>query len=202
MARLLVDSGLAVIVALVSPAAADRELARRASSAPSASSRSGARRRSRSARRATRRACSHDAAARQGAQDKSRAAFETAVGEFVAAVRLQPEFGEAYAALGAALRQLGRYEEAAEVHYAALTKLPKDIENMRGWARSMLALNRLGDTTATYDRLRESFPKGAAVLLEEMKAWLAAHRATPGDLRPEDVERLAQWIAEREGKAE
>jgi tetratricopeptide (TPR) repeat protein len=138
---------------------------------------------------------------RSETEAKSRAAFEAAVAAFVESVRLQPQHVEAYLGLGDALTRLGRHDQAVQVHITALSRFPKDLDNLRGLARSMLVVDRLGETTQIHERLHGTFPEGAAVVMEELKAWLERRRAAPADIRPEDIERLATWIAEREEKA-
>ena len=56
----------------------------------------------------------------------------------------------------------------------------------------------LGNATNKYVELAESDSPYPPVLTDDMKKWLAAKQADPGDLDPEDVERLADWIEEQQ----
>jgi uncharacterized protein YpuA (DUF1002 family) len=57
----------------------------------------------------------------------------------------------------------------------------------------------LGDATNAYATFAEQGSPRAAVLMEEIKKWLAAKQTDPGDLDPADVQRLADWVAEHGG---
>ncbi len=140
-----------------------------------------------------------DAGQAAPADERARAAWEAAAGEFGEAIGYQPDLMPAYAALGEAYRRLGRPGEALQVHARALARHPDDDDNFRGWALSALALDMLGDATQAYSRYLTADPERAALLMDLLEGWLAARRADPGDLDPAHVERLAAWIAEQQG---
>ena len=73
------------------------------------------------------------------------------------------------------------------------------MENFEGWSESVMALNMLGDATQAYSQFVEQGSPFAPVLMEDIKEWLVAHQADPGDVDPEHVEKLAEWVAEQEG---
>jgi tetratricopeptide (TPR) repeat protein len=123
---------------------------------------------------------------------------EGAIGQFQEAIGYNSGMLEAYAGLGAALSEIGRPDQALQVHARALGLEPEDEENFHGWAQALLDLNMLGDATQAYTSMREARPKKAATLLALMKSWLAEKRTDPGELEPSDLERLATWISDQE----
>ncbi|MEZ5332458.1 MAG: hypothetical protein R2991_10500 [Thermoanaerobaculia bacterium] len=134
-------------------------------------------------------------------EEKRQKALEGAAESFQEAIGYNAELLDAYTGLGTAFRKLGRYEEALQVHAKALQADAGRDGDVRGWAGSMLGLNMLGDATVAYERLSASRPGQAAILLDAMKEWLAEKQQDPGDLKPEDVQRMADWIAQHEGAA-
>ena len=135
---------------------------------------------------------------RQALLEKRTKALQQAVEKFQEAIGYQPGLLDAYTGLGAALRELGLHEDALQVYARALEADDGREEDFRGWAASLLALDMLGDATSAYARLAANRPDQAAILMETMKAWLAEKQTDPGDLRPEDIQRLADWIAQQE----
>ncbi len=131
-------------------------------------------------------------------KQKIEAAYKGAEEAFVQAIQTNPKLLAAYSELGAVLRHRGRAEEAVRVHAAALRREPGDAANLKGWAASLLALDYLGDVTNRYTELAASEPEGAAILMDELKAWLAAKQADPGDVEPAAVQKLADWVATHE----
>lgn len=138
---------------------------------------------------------------RQKLLDKRAKALDRAVEQFQEAIGYDDHLLDAYTGLGSALRLLGKYEDALQVHARALQADAERDADFRGWAESLLALDMLGDATLTYTKLQATRPDRAAILMDEMKAWLAEKRQDPGDLEPEDIQRLADWIAQQEGSA-
>lgn len=132
---------------------------------------------------------------------QSAAANESAAQNFMEAISYQPEMAEAYSALGQAYRLLGKNQEALAVQEEALRRWPDDMDSFRSWAESLLALNRLQDATNDYAGYVDSSPERAHILMDEIKKWLAARQDDPGDIDPAALQRLSQWVAEREGKS-
>lgn len=145
-------------------------------------------------------ASADDEGKRKKLAKQTRAARESAVEQFRQAISYDADLAKAYSGLAEAHRQLGEPEKALEVDAAAVRKWPEDLEVFQGWAESLLALDLLANATQAYTTYRESAPERAEILMAEMKKWLAAKRADPGDLQPADVERLADWIAMQEGE--
>lgn len=130
--------------------------------------------------------------------EKRSAAYESAVENLMEALRLQPQMIEGYESLGLAFRRLGRYQEALQIHAIALQRQPESLVNFQGWAESLLSLDMLGNATASYTSYVDSNAERADILMAEMKKWLAARQADPGELDPAHVERMAEWIDQQE----
>ena len=132
-------------------------------------------------------------------QTNSFKAYQTAAGRLMYALRLEPDLIEAYEALGFALRELGEYNAALGVHREALERDPESVENFRGWSETLLELSMVSEAIEMHEHLVDIQSPWAAVLVEEMEKWLAVRQVDPGGLKVEEVERLAEWVAEREG---
>lgn len=129
-------------------------------------------------------------------------AYADAVGSFQEAIQLNPKMVGAYAGLAKGLRLSGSSGEALKVSSRGLQLAPTDDALFGEWAESILGLDMLGDATQAYGRLLETNPPWAEVLMSVMQRWLADHQADPQGLEPEDVQRLADWMAEQgEGAA-
>jgi tetratricopeptide (TPR) repeat protein len=131
--------------------------------------------------------------------EKSQEANQSAIRLLTEALQQNPTLIDGYVGLGLAYRRAGKFQEAMQVHAIGLGKDPESMENFRGWSESMLALDMLGDATNAYATFAEQGSPRAAVLMEEIKKWLAAKQTDPGDLDPADVQRLADWVAEHGG---
>ncbi len=129
------------------------------------------------------------------------AALERAAAEFVEAIGYDRSLAEAYVALGEAYRELGKNEQALEVHAAGLAVDPESEANFEGWANSLLALDRLGDAVAAHDSYSRERPQRARYLLDGMKRWLEAKQRDPGNVPPEAVQRLVDWLAQHDAGA-
>lgn len=138
-----------------------------------------------------------DGAERSELESKAREEREAAVEALGEAVRTAPGLLDAYVSLGAALRALGRGEEALQVHALALQRNGRDDDNFRGYIASLLALERLGNAAAIYEQIRAEQPKRARIVYEELSTFYDERKKEPGNLAPADLERLAGWLAER-----
>jgi tetratricopeptide (TPR) repeat protein len=105
---------------------------------------------------------------------------------------------EAYVSLGTALRRLGRYQEALDLHAIALRRDPESLENFEGWADALMHLNMLGNAVASYTKYSEEGSPRAQVLMDAIKVWLVEMSEDPGELDPAHVEKMAAWVAEQE----
>jgi tetratricopeptide (TPR) repeat protein len=135
---------------------------------------------------------------RQKADAKTLKAAQRADKFFREALGYNANLIEAYGGLGTALRLQGKPEEALQVHALALRRDPDDLDNFQGWTETLLELNMLGNATKAYSSYAHSNPKRAAILMNEIKRWLAEKETDPGDLDPEDVQRLALWVQQQE----
>ena len=140
---------------------------------------------------------SADADKRAELEAKITETYESAIGKFTEAVRTAPKMIEAYAALGEAYGKVGKHQHRLQVHSAALRVEPGDEANFRGWAGALLELDMLGDATRAWDHFHANDPAKADILLTEMSGWLERRRAEPGDMAAEDIQRMADWLAER-----
>jgi tetratricopeptide (TPR) repeat protein len=131
--------------------------------------------------------------------DKSTQARESAVQQLTQALRQNPKLIDAYDALGMAYRSMGKFQEALQIHGIALNRDPDSLDNFRGWSQALLSLDMLGDATAAYTSYSEAGSPRAPILMEEIKKWLAAKQADPGELDPAHVQRMADWVAQQGG---
>lgn len=127
---------------------------------------------------------------------KSLEAFDRAAKKLAGALTQNNDLMEAYEPLGEAFRRQGEYQKALQIHAMALQKDADSLDNFRGWAESLMALNMLGNATQSYTNYVETKSPRAEILMDEMKKWLATKQTDPGDLDPAHVERMAAWIAE------
>ena len=130
--------------------------------------------------------------------EKSREANANAIQLLTQALQQNDKLIDGYEALGLAYRREGKYQEAMQVHAVGLGKDPDSLANFRGWSQSMLALDMLGDATTAYAKFAEEDSPYAPILMEELKGWLAAKQADPGEMDPAHIERLEAWIAEHD----
>ena len=131
--------------------------------------------------------------------EKIAKAYSRAESSFLDAVRTNPGLVEAYVGLGQAFRAQGKSTEAMQVSASGLKVAPDNDELFGTWAGALLDLNMLGDATQAYTTLKDENAARAQILMSEMKSWLKTRMLDPGDLDPEAVSRLAEWIREQEG---
>lgn len=128
---------------------------------------------------------------------KIRTAYEHAVGEFRAAVELNPRHHQALGSLGYAYRQLGRYESALEAYDAALDLDPDYSKAIEYRGEAYLGLNRINEAQNAYRVLSEKDPGLAAELLGAMQSWVAARRTDPAGVDVAVVNGFERWIEDR-----
>jgi len=141
-------------------------------------------------------AAAPDEERRAAALARRAEALERAAAEFLEAIGFDKSLIEAYVGLGEAYAELGKHEEALQVHAQALALDPQSEASFAGWVDSLLALDRLGDAAAAYDAYAASQPARAEVVLAGMRAWLAAKQQDPGEVSPEAIQRLVDWLAQ------
>jgi tetratricopeptide (TPR) repeat protein len=95
---------------------------------------------------------------------------------------IDPEFGEAYAALGAALGNLSLWSLAVEAHTRAAALLPDDLDNVYNLGVAFGALSRSNDAEECFRRVLAARPRDAETLLRlsgelaEQGRWLEAEK--------------------------
>ena len=82
----------------------------------------------------------------------------------IAGIRINPHFAEAALNKGATLKELGRYEEAADFAGLALTINPLLVE---GWANKGVALRQL----KRYDEAIAHYDKALSLKPDYHEAW-------------------------------
>ncbi len=128
----------------------------------------------------------------------STEANQEAVANLMQALQTNADFFEAYEQLGTAFRRLDKHQEALEVHAIALRRDPESMETFEGWADALMNLNMLGNAVASYEKYAEEDSPRAPILMAAIKDWLAEMERDPGELDPEHVEKMAEWVAQQE----
>lgn len=128
---------------------------------------------------------------------KAQQLYERAIGQFRLAVELQPEFHQAFGALGHALLATGRHEEALVAYDQALALGPRDPELIEERGEVYLGLDRIEEAKVAYMRLVPFDPRRAAKLMSAMDRWLELRRVDPGEIPAQAIESFARWIEER-----
>ena len=96
--------------------------------------------------------------------------YPRALSEFSAALKIQPNNGDALSGTGAVLRRQGRWEEAAE-KYSKVTELdPKNANSFENFAYSCVLAGRYGDADLAFIRSLTLNPRWAEVYA--LRAWL------------------------------
>jgi len=101
---------------------------------------------------------------------------------FRQALSIDPEFGEAYAGLGAALGNLSLWSLAVEAHTRAAALLPDDLDNVYNLGVAFGALSRTNDAEECFRRVLAARPRDAETLLRlngelaEQGRWLEAEK--------------------------
>jgi tetratricopeptide (TPR) repeat protein len=141
--------------------------------------------------------------ARTALEARARAQFEGALKDFTLAAETFPDLFQAYNGMGYAWRKLGNYEKALELYDRAIAMAPGlYTEAMEYRAEAYLGLNRIDDAMRAYLELFGADRKQAALLLDEMKKWIAQRRADPRGVDAAALAAFEQWIAERAGIAQ
>lgn len=133
-------------------------------------------------------------------RDKAKKSFESAIGDYQAALRLDPKLAEAYVGLATLMVRSGRIDQALATVEQALQIEPGSVDALMAKGRAQLAGFKVNDAKATYDRLAADSAKNAKKYLGEMRSWLDATRAKLGPEMAEAVAELDRWIGEREAK--
>lgn len=134
---------------------------------------------------------------RAKAAGKAEDAYRKALAKFESATTLVPAFAEAWNYLGYTRRQLGDPAQALVAYDRALQLKPAYLDAIEYRGVAYLALDRLGDAREAYLQLFGRDAELAARLLDAMRQWVAARRATPTG-NDATVDEFARWIEERQ----
>lgn len=134
---------------------------------------------------------------REKYQRKALKQFENAIDSFTEAVRLNPDFYQAFSSLGYALRRSGRFEEALAAYDRALEQNGAYTEAIEYRAEAYLGLDRVEEAKAAYIDLFASDGPRADLLMKSMQAWIVRRQEDPGELSAEAVGRFATWVRKR-----
>lgn len=137
----------------------------------------------------------------KAAQQQAMAGYAEALTKMAAAVEADPVLKEGWNIVGYTSRRLGDYDRSLDAYEKALALDPGYPQAIEYRAEAYLALNRLEDVKTSYLALFIVAPAQAAVLLDGMKAWVAANRKPPAGVSAEEVSAFAAWVAERGGVA-
>jgi tetratricopeptide (TPR) repeat protein len=138
----------------------------------------------------------------KAAQQQVMAGYSEARTKMEAAVKADPNLKEGWNLVGYTSRRLGEYEKSLAAYEKALALDPQYPEAIEYRAEAYLGLNRLEDAKTSYLSLFAAAPSQAAVLLDSMKAWVAANRKPPAGVSEADLASFAAWVAERAGVAQ
>ncbi len=135
-------------------------------------------------------------------KEKAKAAFEGAIRDYVAALRMDATLHEAFVGLGQLFAKAGQHDQSMESFQQALSLDPGNSEAMLGQARIQLATFKVEDAKTSYGELVMADGKAAGVLLAEMRAWLNGQNARLGpEVAQEVTDAMAAldvWISEKE----
>src|SRR5262249_15585352 len=100
-----------------------------------------------------------------GRQDEALAAYDQAV-------KLKPDFAEAFTNRGYVLHALRRYDEALASYDRALALKPDDPETLSSRGNTLIELKRISDALASYERALAIAPDHAQAHWNEALARL------------------------------
>jgi tetratricopeptide (TPR) repeat protein len=138
----------------------------------------------------------------KAAQQQALAGYAETRTKMELAVKADPNLKEGWNLVGYTSRRLGDYTHSLGAYEKALALDPKYPEAIEYRAEAYLGLNRLEDAKTAYLALFAATPAQAAVLLESMKAWVAANRTAPAGVSAADLSAFAAWVEERAGVAQ
>ena len=142
-------------------------------------------------------AAATDAKKKEELHGKAQKAYESAIQDYQAALKLDPKLVEAYVGLAQLMVKSGKFDQAIQVTERALEIDPASVKAMVAKGRAQLASFKVADAKATYDRIAAESAKAGKEFLAEIKTWLDAQRAKLGPEMAQAVTDLDNWIKER-----
>jgi len=133
-----------------------------------------------------------DADKRAKYEKRAIKAYEKAVEYQSQAIAAKDDMHEAHAALGYALRKLGKYDEALAAYDRALALDPGYAPALEYRGEAYLGLGRIDDAKEAYMTLFKNGSDEAATLAAAMRSWALAN----GDAA--DAGELSSWLDTRE----
>ena len=138
-----------------------------------------------------------------GREFMERGDWSAATQAFRQAVSIDPEFGEAYAGLGAALGNQFLWSLAVEAHTRAAVLLPDDVDTVYNLGVAFGELSRTQDAEDCFRRVLAVRPRDAETLLRlsaelaEQGRWLEAEDEARSaiDAEPNGVFAASAWAS-------
>jgi cytochrome c-type biogenesis protein CcmH/NrfG len=127
------------------------------------------------------------------AQEAVMAGYAEARERFRTVVAADPNLKEGWNLLGYTSRRLGDYEESLSAYDSALKLEPDYPEAIEYRAELYLLTGRLDQAREAYGTLQKSSPSYAGVLLQSMRAWVAAPPAS-ATVEPAAREAFTKWV--------
>ena len=138
-----------------------------------------------------------DAGKKDKAAREAHERYAAALVKFKQAVGFDDSLPEAWNAVGYTSRKLGNYDDALAAYGKALALKPGYPDALEYRGEAYLALARIPDAQQAYLDLYAGDRAHAAKLLDAMKGWLAAQRASPSGTSGASLDELDHWIQER-----
>ena len=124
-------------------------------------------------------------------------AYRRARKKFQDATTWAPELAEAWNGVGYTQRKLGSYIAALSAYEQALKLKPGYAEAIEYRGEAFLGLNRIEDAKQAYLDLFAANRTLSNTLLESMRSWIQARRATPNGVEVAALTELEKWVNER-----
>ena len=131
------------------------------------------------------------------AREKTAKSYQKALKEFTTATTKVPSMYEAWNYVGFTQRHLGDYKSSLAAYAKALELKPNYPEAIEYRGEAYLGLNQIEDAKAAYMTLFGNSRPLADQLMAAMQQWVSERRANAAGVVSDDIEKFAQWIAER-----
>lgn len=153
-----------------------------------------------SAEKAERKAAeAKDEKKRLKAEERAERYYQSAANNFRAVLQVDPTQAEAAVYLAQTARTLENWEESLKAYNQAVSLLPERTDLVAERADVFLKMDLAREAAVSYNLLVETDPAAAERLMADIDAWHAAHLADPGEVNPELIQALTEWLAEHKG---